>query len=453
MPGNAYWIRSRLPDDKSITIDTLKYPPLDNQVQPNAVAFPRDYPNGWNRIGTPNVYNVRFSEIVIFNSTTGEVASTVDAADPVHRWIQPAVFYYDTSDANPQNWHYVLEDNLGFEMVPYQGYWIYVNLSTLRFLFPGVDTPGASVTRAAVIGAGLGTRASRASMSDWTLQLKAKGAVSTDYSTMIGVNAAASDKLDYYKVNEPPLQDSQVSLDIIHSDWANGGRYAKDLRSASPASKTWDMVLTSSRPNEPVTFSWPTIGSSVPKNYRVTLIDPDNNARYDMRSTSSVVLTTNANKTRNVQVVAVPTRGNGAAVITGFDMTSTPGRASGLGSVSISYTLSQEADTQIVILTTSGRVLRTLTGQPVPGATNTGRAVFDLRRLAGPPDRRRPVYGRADGAQHGRSDHAAGSTVPADPLNPDWNRPTRVCSSSITSQKAPPARMEGCPAVAALPCR
>ena len=385
VPGFAYWLRSRLTGDKSIMIDCLKYPALDNQVQPNGVTFPREYPRGWNQIGTPYIYNLRFSEVMVINTSTGEVANTVDAADPLHRWIEPAVFFYDTSNANPQNWQYVLEDNLGFEMVPYQGYWIFVRTDNLRFLYPGVDTPGASVTRAALIGAGLGTRRSRASSSDWTLQIKAKGSISTDYTTTIGVNTKATDKLDYYKVGKPPIQENQLSLDIVHDEWATGGRYAKDLRSASPGRKTWQMVLSSSRPKEPVTFSWPDLGVSVPRNVRVTLIDTDTNTRYDMRSTSSVLLTTNTNRTHNVQVVAEPARGNGPAVITGFDVTQSSGRASGApSSISINYTLSQDAETRIVIRTPGGRVLRTLNGQPVTGAgASSGRAVFDLRDSEG----------------------------------------------------------------------
>lgn len=385
VPGSAYWLRSRLTADKTLTIECEKYPPLANQVQPTSVPFPRDYPRGWNQIGSPNIFNVRFSEVTVFDPATGGLISTVDAADPLHRWIQPAVFYYDTTDINAQNWHYVLEDNFGFEMVPYQGYWLFVIKDKVQFLYPGVDTPGASVNRAALIGAGLGTRRSRASTSDWTLQLKAKGNISTDYTTTIGVNTKATEKLDYYKVSKPPTQENQLSLDIVHDEWATGSRYAKDIRSATGGAKTWQMVLNSTKPNEPVTFSWPDLATSVPRNYKVTLVDTDTNTRYDMRSTSSILLTTNANKTRKVQVIAESTRGNGPAVITGFDITQAGNRGAGApSSVSINYTLSRDAETRIVIRTPGGRILRTLNGQPVTssGAT-TGRAVFDLRDSEG----------------------------------------------------------------------
>jgi len=381
VPAQAYWLRSRLPNDKSIVIDTVKYPALDNQVQPTANAYPINYPKGWNQIASPDIYTVRFSEVMVFDPTSGQVVSTVDAADPVHQWIEAAVFFYDTTDTNPQNWHYVIEDNLGFDMVPYQGYWLFVNKDSLKFLYPGVDVPGASVSRAAVIGAGLGTRASRASSSDWTLQLKAKGVVSTDYTTMIGVNSKATDSRDVYKVDKPPIQENQLALDIIHTGWTNGGRLAKDLRPATTAVKTWDMTLTSSRPNEPVTISWPNLQTSVPKSYRLTLVDPATNARYDLRSVSSVAITTDSNKLRNLQVIAQPTSGRGPAVITGFDVTQngSGSRGAGVSSVTLNYSLSQEADTRIVIRTTSGHVLRTLTGQPLPGSSTTGRAVFDMR--------------------------------------------------------------------------
>jgi hypothetical protein len=275
-------------------------------------------------------------------------------------------------------------DNLGFNLVPYQGYWIFCKRDGLEFMYQGVDTPGASVTRAALIGVALATPRSRSASTDWSLQIKARGAVSTDYTTTIGINPKATDKLDYYKIPKPPTQENQLTLDIVHNDWTAGGRYAKDLRSASASRKTWNMVLTSTRPNEPVTFSWPGLATSVPRSFRLTLIDTDSNTRYDMRSTSSVVLTSNASRTRNVQIVAEPTRGSGPALITSFDVIPTPGRAAGsTSSVAINYTLSQEAEAHIVIRTGSGRILRTLVGQPVPGSSSSGRAVFDMRDSQG----------------------------------------------------------------------
>jgi hypothetical protein len=366
VPGLAYWLRSRLKPDRPIIIDCLKYPPLDNQVQPTAAPYKINYPRGWNQIGSPDIYNVRFSEVQVFDQATSTQVDAVTAADQEHQWIQPAVFFYDTSDTNPQNWHYVLESSFGFDMVPYQGYWILCKRDGLLFSYPGVDTPGASVTRSALIGVGMAQPGSRVATNDWNVQLKAKGTVSTDFTTTIGVNSKATDQNDYYKVVKPPVQENQLALDIVHDDWAGGGRYAKDLRSASPTRKTWNMVLTSSRPNEAVTFSWPNLAVSVPRSYRLTLVDTDSN-------------------TRNVQVIAEPTRGGGQTVITSFDVVTQaggPGRA--VASVSINYTLSQQADTRIVIRTSGGRVLRTLTGQPLTGSSaNSGRAVFDMRDSQG----------------------------------------------------------------------
>lgn len=384
LPGYSYWLRSRLTSDRAISIDTTKYPPLDAQVQPSATPYKISYPRGWNQIATPNIYNVRFSELQVFDQSTLQLLDISTAADQIHQWIQPSVYTYDTSDANPQNWHYVLQDNLGFDMAPYKGYWILVKRDNLQFYFPGVDTPGASVTRAALVGVGLASPRSRALSNNWTVTINAKGAVSTDTTTTIGVNPNATDVNDYYKTTKPPMLDGQLSLDIVHNDWKDGARYARDLRSASTSRKTWDMVVSSSRANETVTLSWPEFATSVPKNYRLTLVDVDTNTRYDMRSTSSAIVTTNAAKNRSLQVIAEPTRGRAPALITSFDLVQNPGRASGSpSSVSVNYTLSQSADTRIVIRSADGRVLRTLNGTPVGGASNTGRAVFDMRDSQG----------------------------------------------------------------------
>src|SRR5262249_39255212 len=97
-PGLAYWLRSRLHSDRTILIDSVKFPPLDNQVQPNAVPFKTVYPRGWNKIGNPYIYGIRFSEIQVFDQATLQFIDINTAADPLHQWVLPAVYHYDTND-------------------------------------------------------------------------------------------------------------------------------------------------------------------------------------------------------------------------------------------------------------------------------------------------------------------------------------------------------------------
>ncbi len=381
-PGLGYWFRSRLSIDKTVSIDCTKYPAIASQVQPTDTTYSVNYPRGWNQIANPYIYGVRFSEVEVFDTLTSVQLTADVAADPFHQWILGAVFRYDTSDSNPQNWQYVIEDNLGFTMKPYEGYWILVKKANLRFVYPGVDTPGASVTRQVLAGAGLGIRRSApASSNNWRLQLNARGTVSIDTATYIGVNSKATDVLDAFKLPKPPAQDKQVSMDIVHEDWTEPGRYAMDLRSASPGRKTWDMVLTSSIPNEKVAVSWPDFAASVPKSYRLTLVDVDSNQRYDLRSSASVSLTTNQDKTRKVQIIAESVRGNAPAFITSFDVVANRSRGTETSSVAINYALTETAETRVYIRSGNGRSVRTLVGTTAGRAVgdNSGTIVWDLR--------------------------------------------------------------------------
>lgn len=381
-PGLGYWFRSRLAIDKTVSIDCTKYPAIASQVQPTDTTYSVNYPRGWNQIANPYIYGVRFSEVEVFDTLTSVQLTADVAADPFHQWILGAVFRYDTSDSNPQNWQYVIEDNLGFTMKPYEGYWILVKKANLRFVYPGVDTPGASVTRQVLAGAGLGIRRSApASSNNWRLQLNARGTVSIDTATYIGVNSKATDVLDAFKLPKPPAQDKQVSMDIVHEDWTEPGRYAMDLRSASPGRKTWDMVLTSSIPNEKVAVSWPDFAASVPKSYRLTLVDVDSNQRYDLRTSASVSLITNQDKTRKVQIIAESVRGNAPAFITSFDVVANRSRGTETSSVAINYALTETAETRVYIRSGNGRSVRTLVGTTVGRAVgdNSGTIVWDLR--------------------------------------------------------------------------
>lgn len=382
VPGQAYWIRSRLTSDANVIIDCTKYPPLDNQVVPNNVPFQISYPRGWNQVANPNIYGVRFSEIQVFDQTSLQLVDITTAADPLHQWILPATYVFDTTDANPANWNSRLLDNFGFTMRPYEGYWIFVKRANLQFIFPGVDTPGASVTRAALVGVGTGASQARATASNWRLQLRAKSETSVDTTTFIGVHPKASESNDYYKLNKPPMLDNQVSLSILRGEGTSSGTFAQDLRSDSASKKTWNMVLNSAKPNETVQVSWPEIAASVPRSYRLTMVDTATNQRYDLRSRSSVALTTGSDRTRSFQIVAEPTRGTSAAVITNFDVLQNRTRGNGSpSSVTINYALAQTADTRVFIRSTSGRSLRTLVGttRAATDGTNTGSMVWDMR--------------------------------------------------------------------------
>ena len=386
-PGVGYWIYSRLNVDKSLALDTSVAKPLSGQVQPldTSVSQPSpEFARGWGIIGNPYIYGIRFSEINLIDKTAKSSLSVSDAADPANGWISSAVWKWDTSDPDSTNWHYVLLDNLGFTMNPYDAYWVYIRKANLTFAFPGVDVAGASVTRAAnVLGAR--TLLGQGKQNNWRLQLTAKSASGVDTATYIGVAPKATDNLDNYKYEKPPVVDSRLSVELVNPNYDGGkSRYAQDLRSPSLTKKSWNLVVRSGKPNEDVTLSWADIAASVPRDYTLTLVDNASNNRTIMRTRASVTVNTGTDATRNLTIEATPTRGAGRVRITTFDVVDSTTRAAGVpASVTIQYATSQAAETRIVIRDSRGRTIRTLISNTRAADAGTGSVVWDMKNGQG----------------------------------------------------------------------
>lgn len=391
--GQSYWIRSRITADQHVVLDPTIYQPLTNQVQPSAAAYTVTYSKGWNQIGNPYLYPINFSEVQIFDPTTLTIISVSDASSPTNQVVLPAVFYYDTSDRNPANWHYVMEPSIGFQMQPYMGYWIYIRRQNMQFLYPGVDIPGVSVSKAAMLGVGFNKRLKatapevlgRNTSNNWRLKISARSDNGYDPDNFIGVAPNATDGNDGYKYAKPPIMNNNLSFAIVHNDWEKGGRYAHDLRSAAAAPKTWEMAVKSGKPNESVTLTWSTIAHDVPRNYQLTLIDPATNQSINMRNTLSHVVTTGADGSYTVQIVAQPKTHQNLLSINTFEVLNNATSTRGTLNANINFTLTGEADTQIVVRNGRGQIVRTLTPttKAVSAGITTGTALWDLKSQQG----------------------------------------------------------------------
>lgn len=391
VPGFGYWVRYN-PTNPSITtpqtftINSALYPPLDQQVQPTASSYKLNYPKGWNQIGDPYVYDFRFSELQVFNPTTLVVTDVVSASDNIHQWMLPAVYHYNTDDPNPVNWHYELEDNLGFTMAAGEAYWIFVLQDNLQFIYNGVDTPGGSVSKAAAkTRVGLGSTLARDTTNNWRLNLVAKSAHGIDTLSYIGVAPSAIDTHDVYKWGKPPVLNRGTTMDIVHTDWgAANGRYAQDLRSPSVGNKTWTLQVAAQAVDKQVTITWPAIAASVPRTYDVFLVDPATNQQQSLRDTSSYTLAMTAGVTRSLQIIAKPRNARVAPTITGFNVVQNATRGAGApSSVTISYVLNTAVDTQINVRDSRGRTIRTINGTSRAAAddsaSNVGQVVWDVK--------------------------------------------------------------------------
>jgi hypothetical protein len=393
VPGSAYWVKYS-PGGTAVTtpvtfqVSAALYPALDQQVLPTASSYKVNYLKGWNQIGDPYVYNYRFSEMQVFNPTTLAVTDIVSASDNLHQWLLPAVYFYNTSDPNPANWFYQLEDNLGFDMLTNQGYWIYVLQDNLQFIYNGVDTPAGSVSRAAQVGVGLGTTLGAGTANNWRLQLTAKTAHGTDSLSYVGVAPAATNSKDIYKYPKPPTFNPGISLNIVHTDWPTGnGVYAQDLRAPGSTSQVWNMQVTANAADREVVLTWPGASSSVPRNYDLYLVDPTTGVQQNIKNTSTYSLSVSGATTRSFQIVATP-RTRTSTAITSVAVVPNSGRGAGAPtSATINYQLTGAADTQVNIRNSRGAIIRTINGTTRAATDNsgvtTGQVLWDLRDSKG----------------------------------------------------------------------
>ena len=391
--GQAYWIRSRVTQDQHVTLDPTVYQPLTNQIQPSAAAYTVTYSQGWNQIANPYLYPINFSEVQIFDPTTLAITSVADASVPTNQIVLPAVYAYDTSDPNPANWHYVLQPSIGFQMQPYTGYWLYVRRSNLQFLYPGVDTPGVSVSKAAIMGVGFNKRLKstpaialgRGTSNNWRLKISARSVNGYDPDNFIGVAPDATDSEDGYKYAKPPIMNPNLAFAIVHNGWKMGDQYAHDLRSGAATTKTWDMAVKSGKPNESVTLTWSTIARDVPRNYQLTLIDPNTNQSINMRNALSHVVSTGADGSYTVQVVAQPKTQQNVLEINTFEVLNNNPSTRGTLNANINFTLTGDAQAQIVVRNSRGQVIRTLnpTTKAAGAGTVSGSALWDLKSQQG----------------------------------------------------------------------
>jgi hypothetical protein len=189
----------------------------------------------------------------------------------------------------------------------------------------------------------------------------------------------------------PPLAPG-LSVTFPHNDWNNArGQYTSDFRApssvragraanGSAATTAWD-VAVSSPVNGPVTLSWDGL-NGVSRTTRLTLVDKASGARVLLRDRSSYTFEARAGQTRAFVIEASADASRPLQIRDVLLLRSGNNRGVGGAGRSISYTLSDDAESVTV-------ELQTLTGQTVRRAApaarfSAGRQVVPLAAMIDP---------------------------------------------------------------------
>lgn len=306
---------------------------------------------GWNMIGDPFPFPVPWESAKV--TYQGKTLTMNDAI--AAEWLRPSLYRYTKSG-------YTFLNPPDAVLVPWEGHWIRIlpnkpnNVNdTMILTIPPLES-----------GAIVETKKSRLAATDgaWSFRLKAQTGTAADSYNMIGVNTRASEGYDLLDVEKPPMIGEYVQLAFIHNDWGAGsGRYAADFRPSIGTGKVWEFEVATDLANADVSVTWPDI-VSVPKDYNLVLKDVDGGNSVYMRTRSSYVYNSGTKPgTRRFKLQVEPANSGNRLLVTNVAVSQTKGSG-----VSISYTISRDAQVEVRMRDNLNRVVRTLGGNTTRAA-------------------------------------------------------------------------------------
>ena len=335
---------------------------------PDYQTFPIQLQTGWNLIGDPFVYSLNFLTLQV-KEQDGSIKDVLTAQSGANPALGAALWTYENG-----NYQVV------FTLDAFRGYWIRAFRPVTLLVVPASQQGRAAQNKMGTL------MEDNAQGNGWKLNMVASQGDVRSAPGIIGVNRAATDTYDTFKLEAPPSATSRaVSLTFDHSDWsAKAGKYSVDVRSVATAQQKWSMVLNTNAGGEPVTITWPNM-ATVPGKYDVLLTDEDSHTTIRMRNQPRYTIPAGKAAGPITRHFTVSVERAQRSLLGIADVNArvnrTPGRAA--VSAEIGYTLTGNATVQVSIMH-RGRTMRTLE-QGVTRAAGTGQAVWDLRQADGSP--------------------------------------------------------------------
>ena len=367
--------------------------PIANQanVTGQETAFQTNLYRGWSMIGNPYVYSVPLNNIQFFLPTNLQNPISFQEAVTA-QLVKGGVFFRNQTLTG---YDFIADFNAPF--VPWEGYFIYCNTelvmkvgnptSVNTFVTgprPASDPLKGDVTAGATRHAQSGAISTRRALvanptlDNWKLQLVARRQDGReDNATFIGVAENAKDGDDIRDLPKPGAPPSDyLYMGITRAE--AGTSFAQEMK-APGSTKTWDFEFTSDK-DGPVTVMWPNMGT-LPRRLRLKLRDTQTGRSIDLRAASSVTVDAKSGVPHKFQVVSSRAESQ-PLVINNLRAVRAPGggtRSAGGAAYSFAFSVNQEAQTTVRILTSSGQPIAT----PFSGrATTTGETRLNWNGLA-----------------------------------------------------------------------
>lgn len=322
---------------------------------------------GWNMIGNPYSVPIPLSQITaVFDGDPGQALTWSDLV--TNGLVSSGLAYWERNAEDPLSGFYRFTAGETDLIFPQVGYWVYVTtLQPIRLSWPPVFTPGLStLTRNA--------KQSTWKQTDkqWRVQLVARNESGVDAENYVGITTSEQNANVLRRYEPPTSPNPTVELSVLGTVAGRETRLAQDLVAKS-GKTTWKVQVRNHEAGE-VTVNWPNV-NTLPRNVRMTFVDPSTGTRRDMRYTSNYRFQASEPGTRSFNIEME--QGGTSRALIGNVVVSRPSRAPG-APVTINYALSSDANTTVRILTSAGREVFTISrGRAANSGENS--AVWNLR--------------------------------------------------------------------------
>ncbi len=248
------------------------------------------------------------------------------------------------------------------QLTAWRGYWTFAHSDCSLIL-----DQSAAVAGVEPMSVGDPAQAGRDDV--WVIQLVASAGGALDSANYCGVSPRG-DALD---VPNPPAAHGAVDLCFTS---AAGSPKALDFCAEQPGpAYEWEFEVSSAAVGQQVTVAWPDL-SSVPGNCKVRLTDRDADKTVNMRTTARYEYRASSEAPRHFLLQV--TEGAGQPVL----ITGVVAQQVNAGRMTISYTLSADAEVSIRAYNIAGRCIRCI-AYARPSAAGLRTAAWDLRGEAG----------------------------------------------------------------------
>jgi flagellar hook assembly protein FlgD len=320
-PGKGYFVK--LPSER-----TLQWTGLPARVSGDG-RYVLNLQRGWNLIGLPRPGSVPLNEIQVKRPNE---TSAVQMVNPDNRLVEPYAWTYSNAERRYQLVHPEVGEFSTLDV--FKGYWVYAH-EPCQLLVPA-QSRSVLVTR------------KRSQIDGWFFRIEAEAGEFRDV-VVVGKNA------NRMWAQKPPAspEGQTVRLSLVDEQGRAWGAVVSD----GDRRMRWRLVLEADRGVEKVALKFPDLGY-LPKGLSAYLVDETTGQRRYLRTTPAFTVTLTPNRSatekRTFQLVIVHEE-PGLLRVVGLKAESLRGRG-----IAIQFTLTRPAQTQVEVLTMTGRKVATV---------------------------------------------------------------------------------------------